>query len=203
LIVLNYGDKKVMSKFQIYFDAEQAALLAVGLYQQFHTMEDLNKAADDNDVNKEICRDAKKLTLLLQSNIDDHERNGVGYPTSFSVCPDSGSGVYTKDQLKAFVKPMNVDGLIENIGKQYSISVEKPLGVNEKKTLLRIIGALTNALADQGPQNLSKEGSPIVGTDESGIIGFLKKNSYISVGKSTLHKHISYGLSEIEDYKKQ
>jgi hypothetical protein len=62
---------------------------------------------------------------------------------------------------------------------------------------------LTNALADQGPQNLSKEGSPIVGTDESGIIGFLKKNSYISVGKSTLHKHISYGLSEIEDYKKQ
>ena len=73
MIVLNYGDKKVMSKFQTYFDAEQAALLAVGVYQQFHTMEDLNKAADDKDVNKEICRDAKKLTLLLQSNIDDHE----------------------------------------------------------------------------------------------------------------------------------
>ena len=140
---------------------------------------------------------------MLQSNIDDHERNGSGKPASFSVCPDSGSGVYTKDQLKAFVKPMNVDGLIENIGKHYSISVEKPLGVNEKKTLLRIIGALTNALADQGPQNLSKEGSPIVGTDESGIIGFLRENSYISVGKSTLHKHISGGLSEIEDYKKQ
>ena len=45
--MLNYGDKKVMSKFQTYFDAYQAALLAVGVYQQFYTMEDLNKAADD------------------------------------------------------------------------------------------------------------------------------------------------------------
>jgi hypothetical protein len=200
---LNYGDKKVMSKFQIYFDAEQAALLAVGVYGEFKFIDDLVVAADNKPSLKQTLENVMELNHMLQSNIDDHERNGSGRPASFSICPDSGSGVYTKDQLKAFVKPMNVDGLIENIGKQYSISVEKPLGVNEKKTLLRIIGALTNALADQGPQNLRKEGSPIVGTDESGIIGFLKKNSYISVGKSTLHKHISYGLSEIEDYKKQ
>jgi len=200
---LNYGDKKVMSKFQIYFDAEQAALLAVGVYGEFKFIDDLVVAADNKPSLKQILENVMELNHMLQSNIDDHERNGSGRPASFSICPDSGSGVYTKDQLKAFVKPMNVDDLIENIGKQYSISVEKPLGVNEKKTLLRIIGALTNALADQGPQNLRKEGSPIVGTDESGIIGFLKKNSYISVGKSTLHKHISYGLSEIEDYKKQ
>lgn len=192
-----------MSKFQIYFDAEQAALLAVGVYGEFKFIDDLVVAADNKPSLKQILENVMELNHMLQSNIDDHERNGSGRPASFSICPDSGSGVYTKDQLKAFVKPMNVDGLIENIGKQYSISVEKPLGVNEKKTLLRIIGALTNALADQGPQNLRKEGSPIVGTDESGIIGFLKKNSYISVGKSTLHKHISYGLSEIEDYKKQ
>ena len=98
---------------------------------------------------------------------------------------------------------MNVYGLVDNIDKHSNITTEKPLGLSEKRTLLRIIGALTNALADQGPQNLSKEGSPIVGTDESGIIGFLKKNSYISIGKSTLHKHISCGLSEIEDFKKQ
>ena len=200
---MNYGDKKVMSKFQIYFDAEQAALLAVGVYGEFKFIDDLVVAADNKPSLKQILENVMELNHMLQSNIDDHERNGSGRPASFSICPDSGSGVYTKDQLKAFVKPMNVDDLIENIGKQYSISVEKPLGVNEKKTLLRIIGALTNALADQGPQNLRKEGSPIVGTDESGIIGFLKKNSYISVGKSTLHKHISYGLSEIEDYKKQ
>jgi len=200
---LNYGDKKVMSKFQIYFDAEQAALLAVGVYGEFKFIDDLVVAADNKPSLKQILENVMELNHMLQSNIVDHERNGSGRPASFSICPDSGSGVYTKDQLKAFVKPMNVDDLIENIGKQYSISVEKPLGVNEKKTLLRIIGALTNALADQGPQNLRKEGSPIVGTDESGIIGFLKKNSYISVGKSTLHKHISYGLSEIEDYKKQ
>lgn len=192
-----------MSKFQTYFDAEQAALLAVGVYQQFYTMEDLNKAADDNDVNKEICQDAKELRLLLQSNIDDHERNGVGYPTSFSVCPDSGAGLYTRDQLKEFVAPMNVYGLVDNIDKHSNITTEKPLGVNEKKTLLRIIGALTNALADKGPKNLSKEGSPIVGTDKSGIIGFLIDNSYIPLGKSTLHKHISCGLTEIEDFKKQ
>lgn len=192
-----------MSKFQIYFDAEQAALLAIGVYDEFEIIDDLVLAADNKPSLKQILENVMELNHMLQSNIDDHERNGSGRPASFSVCPDSGSGVYTKDQLKAFVKPMNVDGLIENIGKQYSISVEKPLGVNEKKTLLRIIGALTNALADQGPQNLRKEGSPIVGTDESGIIGFLKKNSYISVGKSTLHKHISSGLSEIEDYKKQ
>jgi len=192
-----------MSKFQIYFDAEQAALLAVGVYGEFKFIDDLVVAADNKPSLKQILENVMELNHMLQSNIDDHERNGSGRPASFSICPDSGSGVYTKDQLKAFVKPMNVDDLIENIGKQYSISVEKPLGVNEKKTLLRIIGALTNALADQGPQNLRKEGSPIVGTDESGIIGFLKKNSYISVGKSTLHKHISYGLSEIEDYKKQ
>ena len=192
-----------MSKFQIYFDAEQAALLAVGVYDEFKFIDDLVVAADNKPSLNQILENVMELNHMLQSNIDDHERNGSGKPASFSVCPDSGSGVYTKDQLKAFVKPMNVDGLIENIGKHYSISVEKPLGVNEKKTLLRIIGALTNALADQGPQNLSKEGSPIVGTDESGIIGFLKENSYISVGKSTLHKHISGGLSEIEDYKKQ
>jgi hypothetical protein len=192
-----------MSKFQIYFDAEQAALLAVGVYDEFKFIDDLVVAADNKPSLNQILENVMELNHMLQSNIDDHERNGSGRPASFSVCPDSGSGVYTKDQLKAFVKPMNVDGLIENIGKHYSISVEKPLGVNEKKTLLRIIGALTNALADQGPQNLSKEGSPIVGTDESGIIGFLKENSYISVGKSTLHKHISGGLSEIEDYKKQ
>ena len=192
-----------MSKFQVYFDAEQAALLAVGVYGEFKFIDDLVVAADNKPSLKQILENVMELNHMLQSNIDDHERNGSGRPASFSICPDSGSGVYTKDQLKAFVKPMNVDDLIENIGKQYSISVEKPLGVNEKKTLLRIIGALTNALADQGPQNLRKEGSPIVGTDESGIIGFLKKNSYISVGKSTLHKHISYGLSEIEDYKKQ
>ncbi len=191
-----------MSKFQTYFNAEQAALLAVGVYQQFHTMEDLNKAADDNDVNKEIYRDAQELTSLLQSNIDYQQRNGVGYLDSFSVCPESGDGLYSREQLKAFVAPMNVDGLVANIDQHSNITTEKPLGVNEKKTLLRIIGALTNALADQGPQNLSKEGSPIVGTDESGIIGLLKNNSYISVGKSTLHKHISGGLSEIEDYKK-
>lgn len=192
-----------MSKFQIYFDAEQAALLAVGVYGEFKFIDDLVVAADNKPSLKQILENVMELNHMLQSNIDDHERNGSGRPASFSICPDSGSGVYTKDQLVAFVKPMNVDDLIENIGKQYSISVEKPLGVNEKKTLLRIIGALTNALADQGPQNLRKEGSPIVGTDESGIIGFLKKNSYISAGKSTLHKHISYGLSEIEDYKKQ
>jgi hypothetical protein len=192
-----------MSKFQIYFDAEQAALLAVGVYDEFKFIDDLVVAADNKPSLNQILENVMELNHMLQSNIDDHERNGSGRPASFSVCPDSGSGVYTKDQLKAFVKPMNVDGLIENIGKHYSISVEKPLGVNEKKTLLRIIGALTNALADQGPQNLSKEGSPIVGTDESGIIGFLRENSYISVGKSTLHKHISGGLSEIEDYKKQ
>jgi hypothetical protein len=192
-----------MSKFQIYFDAEQAALLAVGVYDEFKFIDDLVVAADNKPSLNQILENVMELNHMLQSNIDDHERNGSGRPASFSVCPDSGSGVYTKDQHKAFVKPMNVDGLIENIGKHYSISVEKPLGVNEKKTLLRIIGALTNALADQGPQNLSKEGSPIVGTDESGIIGFLRENSYISVGKSTLHKHISGGLSEIEDYKKQ
>ncbi len=192
-----------MSKFQIYFDAEQAALLAIGVYDEFEIIDDLVLAADNKPSLKQILENVMELHHMLQSNIDDHERNGSGRPVSFTVCPDSGSGVYTKDQLKAFVKPMNVDGLIENIGKQYSISVEKPLGVNEKKTLLRIIGALTNALADKGPPNLSKEGSPIVGTDKSGIIGLLIDNSYIPLKKSTLHKHISCGLSEIEDFKKQ
>ena len=192
-----------MTKFQIYFDAEQAALLAVGVYDQFYAMEDLNKAADDNDAMKVIYRDAQTLKLLLQSNIDDHERNGVGCPTSFSVCPDSGAGLYTRDQLKVFVEPMNVDGLMANIGKRSSIVAEKPLGTSEKKTLLRIIGALTNALGDEGPKNLKREGAPIVGTDDSGIVGFLKNKSYISLGKSTLHQHISDGLKAIEDFKKK
>ena len=192
-----------MSKFQIYFDAEASALLANGIYDEFQFVDDLIVAANSNPSLKQVLENVKELNQLLQSNIDEHDRNGSGSPTSFSVCPDSGCGVYTRDQLKAFVKPMNVDGLIANIDKHSSIKAEKPLGVSEKKTLLRIIGALTNALADQGPQNLSKEDSPIVGTDESGIIGFLKMNGYISVGKSTLHKHISHGLAEIEDFKKQ
>lgn len=192
-----------MSKFQIYFDAEQAALLAVGVYDEFEIIDDLVLAAGNKPSLKQILENVMELNHMLQSNIDDHERNGVGYPTSFSVCPDSGAGFYTRDQLKKFVAPMNVYGLVDNIDKHSNITTEKPLGLSEKRTLLRIIGALTNALADQGPQNLSKEGSPIVGTDESGIIGFLKKNSYISIGKSTLHKHISCGLSEIEDFKKQ
>ena len=192
-----------MSKFQKYFDAEAAALLALGVYKQFNVMADLKKAANDNDDMKSIYQDAQELKLLLQSNIDDHERNGEGRPTSFHVCLDTGEGLYNRDQLKAFVKPMNVDGLISNIDKYSAITSEKSLEPREKETLLRIIGALAEALADQGPQNLKREGIPVVGTDESGIIGFLKKNDYINYSKSTLHKHISNGIKTIGDFKKQ
>jgi hypothetical protein len=192
-----------MSKFQSYFNAEAAALLAMGVYEKFNLLQDLKKAANDNDEIKSIYHDTKELKAILQSNIDDHERNTEGYPTSFSVCPDTGEGLYTRDQLKAIVKPMNIDGLISNIDKYSAIISEKALEPREKETLLRIIGALAEALSDQGPKNLNREGSPIVGTDESGIIGFLKKHGYITYSKSTLHKHISRGLKAAGDFKKQ
>jgi|GEM_PF-3228066 len=192
-----------MSKFQRYFNAEASALLALGVYEQFPFMDDLNDAADGNIALKDTLEKALELQLLLQSNIDDHERNGAGYPTSFSVCPDSGDGFYTRDQLKVFVEPMNVEGLLENIDKQTKLALEKPLGKRQKETLLRIIGALTLALVDHGPQNLKKKGRPLVGEEGSGIVGLIKKKEYIKLSDSTLQGHISGGIRAIEDFKKQ
>ena len=192
-----------MDKFKTMFNPEEGALLALGVYDRYSSLDDLEAACNEDGGLKEILDNVRELKGWLLDNITRDYFGEILDPSSSTPCPYSDERYYTRKQLRAFVEPMNVKGLVENIDRQVDIFSDKPIGVGEKKTLLQIIGALTHALADQGPKNLKREGAPIVGTDESGIIGFLKKNSYISFGKSTLHKHISNGLNSIEEFKKR
>ena len=115
------------SKVQVFFNSSEAALLSVGLLDQYGSVDNLKLAsAKDNDL-LPFADLAVDIQLQLQSRVDDFKYLGHKSDVRFEIDPNSDEGFFTREHLKEFLLSANRRDLIENIEKQDSFGDEKRL----------------------------------------------------------------------------
>lgn len=189
------------SKVQVFFDSSDAALLSVGLLDEYGSLDNLKlAAAKDNDL-LPFADLAVDIHHQLQSRIDDSKYLGHKSDVRFYIDPDCDEGFFTREHLKEFLLSANRRDLIENIEKPDSFGDEKRLNPRRESTLLKIIGALAYELAEREPELLDDVGNPFVGyaksTGEKGIVGLLFQSNRSGLSGSALQTDISAGVKKI------
>ena len=189
------------SKVQVFFDSSEAALLSVGLLDEYGSVDNLKLAsAKDNDL-LPFADLAVDIQLQLQSRVDDFKYLGHKSDVRFEIDPNSDEGFFTREHLKEFLLSANRRDLIENIEKLDSFGDEKRLNPRRESTLLKIIGALAYELAAREPGLLDDSGNPFVGyaksTGERGLVGLLFQSNRSELSGSALQADISAGVKKI------
>jgi len=189
------------SKVQVSFSASEAALLCVGLLEDYSSIEELQLAADKDDELLSLSDLAWDIWSQLQSRINCFNYLGVKSDVPFEMDPDGDKGFFTRKNLKEFLLRANRLDLVKNIDKPASFADEKELKPRRESTLLKIIGALAYELAEREPGLVNKEGIPIVGyakpTGERGLVGLLFKSNRSGLSGSALQTDISAGVKKI------
>ena len=189
------------SKVQVFFNSSEAALLSVGLLDEYGSVDDLKLVAAEDQELLPFADLAVDIERQLQSRVDDFKFLGHKSDVRFEIDPNSDEGFFTRDHLKEFLLSANRRDLIENIEKLDSFGDEKRLNPRRESTLLKIIGALAYELAAREPGLLDDSGNPFVGyaksTGERGLVGLLFQSNRSELSGSALQADISAGVKEI------
>jgi|TARA_B110000902_G_scaffold119479_1_gene140086 hypothetical protein len=189
------------SKVQVFFNSSEAALLSVGLLDEYGSVDDLKLVAAEDQELLPFADLAVDIERQLQSRVDDFKFLGHKSDVRFEIDPNSDEGFFTREHLKEFLLSANRRDLIENIEKLDSFGDEKRLNPRRESTLLKIIGALAYELAAREPGLLDDSGNPFVGyaksTGERGLVGLLFQSNRSELSGSALQADISAGVKEI------
>jgi hypothetical protein len=189
------------SKVQVFFNSSEAALLSVGLLDEYGSVDDLKLVAAEDEELLPLADLAVDIERQLQSRVDDYKYLGHKSDVQFEIDPNSGEGYFTREHLKEVFLSANRRDLIENIEKLDSFGDEKRLNPRRESTLLKIIGALAYELAEREPELLDDSGNPFVGyaksTGEKGIVGLLFQSNRSGLSGSALQTDISAGVKKI------
>jgi len=193
------------SKVQVFFNSSEAALLSVGLLDEYGSVDDLKLVAAEDQELLPFADLAVDIERQLQSRVDDFKFLGHKSDVRFEIDPNSDEGFFTREHLKEFLLSANRRDLIENIEKLDSFGDEKRLNPRRESTLLKIIGALAYELAyelaKKEPELLDDDGNPFVGyaksTGERGLVGLLFQSNRSELSGSALQADISAGVKEI------
>ena len=189
------------SKVQVFFNSSEAALLSVGLLDEYGSVDDLKLVAAEDEELLPLADLAVDIERQLQSRVDDYKYLGHKSDVQFEIDPNSDEGYFTREHLKEFFLSANRRELIENIEKLDSFGDEKRLNPRRESTLLKIIGALAYELAEREPELLDDVGNPFVGyaksTGEKGIVGLLFQSNRSGLSGSALQTDISAGVKKI------
>lgn len=189
------------SKVQVFFNSSEAALLSVGLLDEYGSVDDLKLVAAEDQELLPFADLAVDIERQLQSRVDDFKFLGHKSDVRFEIDPNSDEGFFTRDHLKEFLLSANRRDLIENIEKLDSFGDEKRLNPRRESTLLKIIGALAYELAAREPGLLDDSGNPFVGyaksTGERGLVGLLFQSNRSELSGSALQADISAGVKKI------
>jgi hypothetical protein len=189
------------SKVQVFFNSSEAALLSVGLLDDYASVDDLKIAAAKDNKLLPLADLAVDIERQLQSRIDDFKYLGHKSDVRFEIDPHGDDGFFTREHLKEFFLSANRKDLIENLEKQDSLEDENGLNSGRESTLLKIIGALAYELAEREPKLLDDSGNPFVGyakpTGERGLVGLLFKSNRSGLSGSALQTDISAGVKKI------
>ena len=189
------------SKVQVFFNSSEAALLSVGLLDEYGSVDDLKLVAAEDQELLPFADLAVDIERQLQSRVDDFKFLGHKSDVRFEIDPNSDEGFFTREHLKEFLLSANRRDLIENIEKLDSFGDEKRLNPRRESTLLKIIGALAYELAAREPGLLDDSGNPFVGyaksTGERGLVGLLFQSNRSELSGSALQADISAGVKGI------
>jgi hypothetical protein len=189
------------SKVQVFFNSSEAALLSVGLLDEYGSVDDLKLVAAEDQELLPFADLAVDIERQLQSRVDDFKFLGHKSDVRFEIDPNSDEGFFTREHLKEFLLSANRRDLIENIEKLDSFGDEKRLNPRRESTLLKIIGALAYELAAREPGLLDDSGNPFVGyaksTGERGLVGLLFQSNRSELSGSALQADISAGVKKI------
>ncbi len=189
------------SKVQVHFSASDAALLSVGLLEDYSSIEELQLAAEKDAELLPLAELALDIQRQLQFRIDDFKYLGNKSDVGFDMETRSDEVFFTREHLKEFFLSANRKDLVENIEKQDGFGDENGLNSRRESTLLKIIGALAYELAEREPKLLDDGGNPFVGyaksTGERGLVGLLFKSNRSGLSGSALQTDISAGVKKI------
>jgi|DEB0MinimDraft_12_1074336.scaffolds.fasta_scaffold50175_1 hypothetical protein len=190
------------SQIKVFFDSSEAALLSVGLLDEYSSVEDLKLKSEKDSELLPQANIAVELELQLQARIDDFKYLGHSSDISFTLDGYSDEGYFQREDLRKFLLSANRPDLVKNIDKVQNLDFEETMSPRRESTLLKVIGGLAYKLAETDPENLMKNGSPFKGyskeTGDAGLVGLLCKSGLTGLQTSALEDIIGNSLKRIK-----